>query len=207
MARIRTLKPEMLSDEKTATLTDAEFRLFVGIILLADDYGNLRANPKQLDAAIFWARENPVDIGPLLETLTAVGLIVPYTVRGQRYIHLRGWDKHQKVDHPGKPLCPGLAETDTNNSRTPRGSLANTSGEIPESFAPEEESERNSILLLARLSPAQPRTPWWEPWRTESSAQRRSSLRYSRLPPRRRWTSSVGNSLSVPRIPGNYAVG
>jgi two-component system sensor histidine kinase BaeS len=34
--RIRTIKPELLDDERTATLSDAAFRLFIGLILLAD---------------------------------------------------------------------------------------------------------------------------------------------------------------------------
>jgi hypothetical protein len=29
-----------------------------------------------------------------------------YTANGQRYFHIRNWKKHQKVDHPGKPIVP-----------------------------------------------------------------------------------------------------
>lgn len=46
MARIRTLKPEILEDARTAGLSDAAFRLFVAMIVLADDHGNLRADDR-----------------------------------------------------------------------------------------------------------------------------------------------------------------
>ena len=52
--RIRTIKPELLEDDATAGLSDSAWRVFVSMLLLADDYGNLRANPMLLDAAIFW---------------------------------------------------------------------------------------------------------------------------------------------------------
>lgn len=54
--RIRTLKPEMLEDAIIAELSDTAFRLFVGMILLADDAGRLRADSRYLAGQIFWAR-------------------------------------------------------------------------------------------------------------------------------------------------------
>ena len=45
--RIRTIKPELLDDAVTAGLSDMAFRLFVSSIVLADDYGRLRARVLQ----------------------------------------------------------------------------------------------------------------------------------------------------------------
>jgi hypothetical protein len=56
--RIRTIKPELLEDDKTARLSHEEWRTFVSLLLIADDHGNCRANPKYLDGAIFHSRES-----------------------------------------------------------------------------------------------------------------------------------------------------
>lgn len=107
MARIRTIKPELLEDEKTATLDDIEWRLFVSMIMMADDYGNLRAAHAKLAGSAFWGSPKPLDvIAAALARLEAVGLVRAYRVADQVYAHLRGWDKHQRVDKPGKPQCP-----------------------------------------------------------------------------------------------------
>lgn len=103
--RIRSIKPEILDDEKTASLPSDAWRLFVSLWLLADDYGNTHASPKRIRAACFWALEN-VDFDAAMARLTADRLIVLYETDGQRYLHIVGWSKHQKVDKPGKPHCP-----------------------------------------------------------------------------------------------------
>jgi hypothetical protein len=139
MARIRSLKPEILSNEKVGQLNDSEFRLFIGLIVTADDYGNRGASSKQLDAEVFWGREEPVDVPAMLARMVSLDLVTVYRVRGQSYVHLTGWTDHQKVDHPGKPIFPGPDEADkqpdlfehaqsrerlANGSRTNRDCLA-----------------------------------------------------------------------------------
>lgn len=105
--RIRTIKPELLDDVRTAGLSDCAFRLFIGMILLSDDHGNLRAQVGYLHGACFWATPVPrSDVQIALDELTEAELIVPYEVRGQAYVCLAGWKKHQRVDHPGKPRVP-----------------------------------------------------------------------------------------------------
>ena len=127
MARIRSIKPELLEDEKTATLSHLEWRLFVSLLLLADDYGNFRATPGRVSGAALWAHLDE-DVTPVMERLGAVGLIRLYVVDGQRYGHVNGWEKHQKVDHPGKPSCP---------SPPVREVLANGSRDVRETVAPD----------------------------------------------------------------------
>jgi uncharacterized phage protein (TIGR02220 family) len=132
--RIRTIKPELLEDDKTAALTHEEWRLFVSLLLLADDHGCMRAHPVQLAAAVFWARESREGLAKLLEGLASVSLITLYTVRGQEYLHVTNWTKHQKVDHPGQRRVPGPDEAD---SREPREKLASDSREPRDSLAPD----------------------------------------------------------------------
>lgn len=122
MARIRSIKPELLEDEKTGLLSHPAWRLFVSSILLADDYGNFRANPRLVAGSVFWGHQD-VDIPALLRELGDTGLVRFYSVKGQRYAHICGWSEHQRVDKPGKPLCPGPEKAEPEEKRG--------SGEIP----------------------------------------------------------------------------
>jgi hypothetical protein len=107
VARIRSIKPEILTDEKSAGLSDTEWRLFVSCIVMADDYGNFRASPAFIHSQVFWAcSTSREDSRKALETLAIVSIVQLYDDSGQQYGHICGWSKHQRVDHPGKPLCP-----------------------------------------------------------------------------------------------------
>ncbi len=109
--RIRTIKPELLEDAKTAGLSHIEFRLFVSAILMADDYGNLRATPHLICGTAFWAtNDTPTDVEAAMTTLEEEGLLRTYEMRGQLYAHVCGWNKHQRVDKPGKPRVPAENE-------------------------------------------------------------------------------------------------
>lgn len=106
--RIRTIKPELLEDQRVAALSDRAFRLFIAAILTADDHGNLRAESRQVKGSVFWGRDEvtPEDVSGGLTELYACGLLRGYEVRDQRYAHIAGWDKHQRMDNAGKPRVP-----------------------------------------------------------------------------------------------------
>jgi hypothetical protein len=128
--RIRTIKPEILTDEKSAALSDTEWRLFVSCIVMADDYGNFRASPAFLHSQVFWSTATTrEDSKKALETLARLSLLMLYDVGGQQYGHVVGWAKHQRVDHPGKPLCPrenqGNSIPCDESSRDSRDTIAN----------------------------------------------------------------------------------
>jgi hypothetical protein len=107
-----------------------EWRLFVSMILMADDYGNLRSCPAVLRAHAFWGTDaSRESVARARETLARVSLVSLYDVHGQNYAHITGWSKHQRVDHPGKAYCPGqeLGKSIScgKSSRDPRESLGN----------------------------------------------------------------------------------
>lgn len=112
MPRIRTLKPEILDDDKTASLPSREWRAFVSLITLADDRGHVRANPRWLVGQIFWADPSHVDIHEVLARLSRDTLIILYAHAGQPYLKVKSWEKHQKVDHPSQPRMPQLEDDD-----------------------------------------------------------------------------------------------
>ncbi len=152
--RIRTIKPELLEDERTATLSHEAFRLFVGLLLLADDYGNFRANPKMLDGAVYHSQETREGLASLLDELARVSLVTLYRVRDQAYGHLRGWDKHQKVDKPSKPRMPSPSDVEavriasiSATSRDPRGSVVESSRGSRETLAPDLRSPISDLDL------------------------------------------------------------
>lgn len=107
--RIRTIKPELLEDERVAALSDMAFRAFLSSIVMADDHGNLRAEPRFFRGTVYWAHDSITadDVAEALREVAASGLHTPYVVNGQRYVAISGWSKHQRVDNAGKPRVPG----------------------------------------------------------------------------------------------------
>ena len=159
MSRIRTIKPEILEDEKTAQLDHLSWRVFVSLIILADDYGNGRADHRWLAGQITWATDD--DANDIREALARLSrdsregardsLVVLYRVSGQAYYAVRQWARHQKVDKPGKPRVPGpemadpkepkhaISTTCEGSSRESRESLAN----IRETLAPDPDPDQD----------------------------------------------------------------
>lgn len=125
MSRIRTIKPEILEDEKTASLDHLSWRVFVSLISIADDYGNGRADHRWLAGQILWATDDGAD--DIREALARLSrdsregsrdsLITLYWVGGQAYYAIRQWERHQKVDKPGKPRVPKPEHAETKGSK------------------------------------------------------------------------------------------
>jgi len=135
--RIRSIKPEILEDERSAGLSSDAWRLWVSMWLLADDHGRLRGAAQWLHSQVFWSCPHPVSVPDLLIELDAAGVIVRYEVSGQKYIEIPGWSKHQKIDHKGKPRIPTPCG---DSSRESRDSLANpleTVVKVSETLAPD----------------------------------------------------------------------
>jgi len=156
MSRIRTIKPQLLSDEKTAALSHEGFRLFIGVVLLADDHGNLPGHPKWLETGVFWYQRPKQGIERVLAELVRAGFVATYEVRGQRYIAIRGWKKHQRVTHIGAPQYPLPSDPEAkpidgnySDSRNPHETFTRLSRNTPESFSPEKEKEKEKECASA----------------------------------------------------------
>jgi hypothetical protein len=128
--RIRSIKPEILEDEVMAALSDAAWRCLQSLTVLADDHGNVRLGEKYV-AAMVWqdtARPTAATIRELVEGRH----IEPYMKSDQRYGHIRGWERHQRIDNAGKPRVPGPSEDDGGDEqwfREYRRRFAETRGE------------------------------------------------------------------------------
>jgi len=131
MPRIRTLKPEILEDANTAGLSDSAFRLFASAIVLADDYGNLRADERWLTGQIWWAHREPPRVAEFLRELCEAQLISVYEVREQLYMTIRSWSKHQRIDNASKPRVPKPCDGSPISAEEFRESPRNAAGPRP----------------------------------------------------------------------------
>lgn len=104
--RIRSIKPELLEDTKMRALSDAAWRLFVSTWLLADDYGNFRADARYLAAMVWQDTARAHDAGSALAELVQAGRVTIYHVEGEQYASVRNWSRHQRVDNAGKARVP-----------------------------------------------------------------------------------------------------
>lgn len=123
MPRIRTIKPEIWSDEKISRLEPLTRLVFVGLISIADDRGRLVDNLKSLDGQLFPSTDD--SCLEALQTLASLGRIERYTSGSEQpLIQITNWHKHQKVDKPSRyslPAPPGCCD---DYSRQPRETVA-----------------------------------------------------------------------------------
>lgn len=138
------MKPEWLEDELLAGASDAARLLSVGLIILADDYGNGRASIATIAAEVWRfdmsandgekAAETVAKASRAFRELVAVRFVGTYRVSGQTYFTIRSWTKHQRVDKPGKPIAPappdGLFPDVTEDSGHIREAVARDSGKL-----------------------------------------------------------------------------
>jgi hypothetical protein len=111
MSRIRSLKQEWLDDELASEDSDTRV-LSVGLILFADDYGRGKASPDVLLGRVF--PRKPMEV--LARAMVGVArhrYVILYEAEERPYFQIRGWVKHQRVDHPSqgklpKPDDPGV---------------------------------------------------------------------------------------------------
>ena len=139
--RIRSVKPEWLSDELLAAASDEARLLSIGLILMADDEGRGRGSLAAVVAEV-WRFEAAREDGArapevfararrALAELSAIGWVVLYEDSGQKYFWIRNFTKHQKIDKPTKSKFPPPCEDSPSPCRalaepspSPRRSLA-----------------------------------------------------------------------------------
>lgn len=126
MRKIRSVKPELLEDRITACLSHEAFRLFIGLTLLADDDGLVRAAPGYLLGSVFWGHAPTTPLAELIAELAAAGLAQPYQAEGDDYVALSRWRQHQRITapHPSSlprpPASPAVSNVSA-HSGTSRG--------------------------------------------------------------------------------------
>jgi hypothetical protein len=173
--RIRSIKPEILEDEKAAGLSDVAWRLWVSTWCIADDHGRFRCSAGFLHGQAFWGRPRSLDdVACAVDELDASGLITVYEVNGQQYAFITNWTKHQRVDNAGKARCPGPEEgkvrRDSPRTSASRGTLppdlrpptSDPEGD-PEGEAAEVSAEREKKPRVKAVAPKLPIPEDWQP--------------------------------------------
>lgn len=111
----RLIHESHCTSEKIASLTDFEFRLWVGLITQVDDAGRGDARPAIIKGRVFPFRDRVTvkDIDTSLHALAAKGCVSLYTVGGKPYFWFPSWAEHQRV-RDCKPKFPNPADADEN---------------------------------------------------------------------------------------------
>ena len=93
MSRARNIKPGFYKNEDLAECSVWARLLFPGLWMLADREGRLEDRPRRIKGEIF--PFDSVEVGPLLDELTAWGFIRRYVVGGRGFIQVLGFLSHQ----------------------------------------------------------------------------------------------------------------
>lgn len=118
---------EFWLDEKIGSLPPEARLLYIGTWSLADDNGVLRGNPAYIRSQLFAYDEEvtAADVRRWIELLTAECMLVPFTHRGERYLLVRRFRDHQKIDAryateliPFAEVEAAIAEAETANTLT-----------------------------------------------------------------------------------------
>jgi hypothetical protein len=104
MARIRTIKPDFWTDESLTECSLSARLLFIGMWNFSDDNGNIQRSAKQLKMKIFPA--DAIDCEPLVQELLTHGLLMEYSVSGEKFLNIKGFLKHQLINRPSKSNVP-----------------------------------------------------------------------------------------------------
>lgn len=145
----RIIKESAFLSEKIASLSDFQFRLWVGLITQADDAGRGDARPAIIKGRVFALRErvSAKDIGDALNALAAAGCVSLYNVDGKPYFQFPSWAKHQRVRN-AQPKYPGMDDADNSPQ------LAADCGEAPPESNPiQSESKSNKGAERADRTP------------------------------------------------------
>lgn len=123
MARIRTVKPSIWTDERFIRLSRDARLLCIGMISHADDEGRLLATATRLAGDIFPADDlKPAQVLRWRAEVERTGMVRIYTVGGVEYAVFPRWKKHQRISKPQPSTLPG-PEQARNDSTPKRGTV------------------------------------------------------------------------------------
>jgi len=124
--RIRTIKPSIFLNDRLWDLGQSTglpvFQAFVGLLTTADRRGRFDWRPRPLAAVIMpWFGGAFEDV---LDALTGAGFVQPYSVDGERYGWIPGFERHQVVngrERESRRPAPPSSDTAPPNGTPPTG--------------------------------------------------------------------------------------
>ncbi len=143
MARSRKIKPEFWSSETLARVSRHSRLTFIGLWNHCDDYGVILSSTRFIIGVLYPFDQSVLesDIIKEIEELINAGLLIRAEYKSKKYLIVRGWKEHQKVDNPNKRCYIPIDERDRflNMYRESRESLG---VEIEREIEREIETER-----------------------------------------------------------------
>lgn len=123
------LRDSLLESDKISSLSDFDFRLWVVLILLSDDYGVVDARPEIIKGRGYPLRVRVTvkDISDALQRLAAVGCVSLYTVGGKPYAQFPKWGEHQRLRN-SKHKYPTIDDAEQDCGNLPQ--IAASCGEL-----------------------------------------------------------------------------
>ena len=152
----RMIRETLLESETLSALSDFDFRLWIVLILLADDYGVVDARPAIIKGRGYALRDRvsvkAVDDG-LLRLATA-GCISLYDVDGKSYAQFPKWGNHQRL-RDSKHKYPTLEQAAANGGelRQVAASCGKLRPEVELELEVELEQEGEGKRARARFTP------------------------------------------------------
>lgn len=152
--RQRMIKPEFFHDDRLCECSLSARLVFISTWCVADDQGNLERSAKQLRRQAF-PDNTDAEVEAWLCELLAQGLLIEYAVDGSNYLHIKGFEKHQRIDRPSKPRCPDF-EISLSTQRGLSEDSASTRSEVKRKEVKErEERERESNRIETQTQKTQ----------------------------------------------------
>lgn len=153
MARIRSIKPEIHTDSKTGKLSPLGFKLFLGLLNQADDFGVIRLDLDEFKVRIMPYYNDEIEevVGkPLYGELIPKKLVSQFTVDGKSYLFVEHFYDHQYVQHPSKPLLPGWGQGMTPDSYAASRGIKSVEVTVSVADVPvSQESHESSLILMS----------------------------------------------------------
>lgn len=109
MARLRTVKPGLFTNDLLAEIAPLGRLLFIGLWCIADREGRLEDRPRRIKAEVLPYDE--ADVDTLLNDLHARNFIIRYEADGNRYIQVVNWQQWQPFEREIPPEWESLRQT------------------------------------------------------------------------------------------------
>lgn len=112
MSRRRIIDPDYFLDEEVSSVSPLARILYVGLWTICDDnYATLPYREQWIKVQIL-PYENKADVSKLLDELIEIGKVIPFKASdGLKYLYLKNFHKHQRIDKPSKPKYPEYQDT------------------------------------------------------------------------------------------------
>ena len=113
----RVIKDSIKTSRNVNALSDFQFRLWIHLIISADDYGRGNADPELIKNLAFPRRHGITEkqLSDALAALANKGMVNLYDVDGEPYFYFPKWGEHQrirqKVSKFPEPSCGNLRQS------------------------------------------------------------------------------------------------